>query len=132
MPQGDVFAQIDQLFRHEPVVGEVNTFVLHRFLASDPAWAPAAKMLGNSIRDDSMITAIWAISLPKMRKSPIFKYPAPKKAPDAEALIKKMAEVENFSLLEAEENVQSLERLGLKERALAHYGIDATDRKSIK
>lgn len=123
MASVDIFKQINQLFRHEEVEGGVNTFVLHRFLASDPAFAAAAKQIGNVIRDDTLATGVWQVSLPRYAKAPFFKYPAPKKPPAVEALVQKVADVENYTLLEATEVVELLLALGVN--PFAHYGLDA-------
>lgn len=122
----DLFRQMDQLFRGEEIEGDLNTFALHRFLASDPNFSQAAKQIGNNIRDDRLAVGVWKFSLPRLRKSPWFKYPAPKKTPEVEALVKKIADVENVTCVAAEEFVMVLDALKVKDAAFAHYGIDAS------
>lgn len=123
----DIFQQMDQLFSGREIDGTVNTFSLHRFLASDPAFAAAAKQLG-VIRDEEMAVGVWRVSLPRLGRSPRFKWPAPKKLELTDELIKRFAEVENVSLVEANELLILLTAMVKKDTLLTHYGINASDR----
>lgn len=120
----DIFRQMEQLFRKDPIEGEMNTFVLHRFLASDPTFASFAKQIGNNLRDDSLVVEVWKTALPRMAKAPYFKYPAPKKGPAAEELSKRVMEIENLNQVEADEAVAMFATMGLTEVAHRYYGVE--------
>lgn len=129
--QPDIFKQMTQLFRGESIEGGfINCWVLHRFFASDPAFAPSAKEIGLAILDDELSTGVWAVSVPRMAKAPFFKFAAPKKPPASVALSKKIAEIENLSAVEADEVVGMFDLMKVRDRALRHYGIDDTAKAS--
>lgn len=123
---GDIFRQLNQLFRKEPIEGEVNIFSLHRFLSSELIYAPIVKQVSGKIRDDELTVELWKTMLPKARAAPFFKWPAPKKATLPDELVKKIAEVENWSYLQADEMSQMMIQVTTKDQVFAHYGIDAT------
>jgi hypothetical protein len=129
MASPDIFTQINQLFRKEEVEGDLYVFLLHRFLASDPTYAVVAKELA-TIYDDKMVTEIWKASLPKMAKAPYFKYAAPKKPAAVNELVKKIADIEGYTLVEAEEAYQVLGRLMIPMDIFAHYGIEMPKEKA--
>jgi hypothetical protein len=126
----DIFQQIDQLFKGQQPVGTVSVYSLHRFLASDQNFAPFAKQF-SSIRDDSMVVEIWRTSLPRIR-TPWLKWPAPKKPPAVDALVKKYADVENLSIVEAESQIQTITQMGKLGEALQYYGIEPPKEKKAK
>lgn len=121
----DIFVQIAQLFRKEPITEDVNVFVLHRFLASEVAYAPVAKELSR-IYNDRMVVEIWKASLPRMAKAPYLKYAGPKRPPASSALVKKIADAEGYTLMEADEVVQVLTQLGQGDSLWKYYGVEET------
>lgn len=60
--------------------------MMHRFMASDPELAQAARVLQNELREPDLIFRAWQGLLPKMRQAPRFAYVVPKKGPEAEEL----------------------------------------------
>lgn len=124
----DIFSQIGQLFRNQTPDGDVQVFVLHRFLASDPTFAPFAKELA-PFYDDKMIVEIWRSSLPFLAKAPYLKYPAPKKVPAPDDLVRKVADVHCYTYGEAEEVVDLLHKMGRLDEAIAFYGVEAVKKK---
>lgn len=127
----DIFTQIGQLFRNQTPDGDVHVYVLHRFFASDPAFASAAKEL-SPIRDDKMVVEIWRTSLPRMAKAPYFKYAGPKRPAAPLALVKKFADSEGYTIREAEEYILMLEKMGKGSELLAYYGIEKEKEKPAK
>ncbi len=126
----DIFKQMDQLFRNQTPEGEIHTFALHRFLASDPAFAPIAMELSR-IWDDKMVVEIWRTALPRSAKAPFFKYAGPRKAPAPADIVRKIADVEGYTLAEAEEVFLLLEVAGRADEVFAYYGIDASKDKGV-
>ena len=121
----DIFAQMNSLFRGQKPEGEVQTFVLHRFFASDPAFAAAAKEIGG-IYDNDMVTEIWRGALPRLRQAPRFKYPATKKR-SYTLLVDRVAEAEWMSRMEAEAAVEMIKLLDGELRLCQHYGVEKKD-----
>lgn len=124
----DLFHQMDTLFRNKTPEGAVHVFVLHRFLASDPTFAPVAKEF-SQIWDDSMVVEMWRTCLPRSTKAPRLRYPAPKKLAASSELVTKLAAIENCTLLEAEEAVLMFDQMKLHTAALTYYGIEEEKKK---
>lgn len=118
----DIFSQIEDLFRGQTPVGEVSVFSLHRFLASDPTFAPIAKEFSR-LYDSKMAVECWRMILGKMSPR-YFKYAGPKKPAAPEALVVKYADSNTRTLMEAEEEVAMLIQMGKLDDLLAFYGID--------
>lgn len=93
MAAPDLFTWIDALYTKAAPEGTPPVFMMHRFLASDPDLAQAARTIQVEIRDPALAFKLWQGLLPTGRGAPRFSYCAPKKAPTAEELTERMISV---------------------------------------
>jgi hypothetical protein len=100
-------------------------FVMHRFLASDPAYAQAARELQRDLNEPTMTFRVWQGLLPRERGAPkSLVYTAPKRAPEVEELVGHVMRVENVRRAVAENVVVLIEVAGGLAAARAHYGVE--------
>lgn len=118
-----LFEAIDALFHKKPVEAIPGLFVVNRFLAWEPAYAPYAAAVSR-IRDDAMAWEVWRGALPRKHKAPWLRYPAPKRQPAAEALVLALMERTHLSRARAEEAVDIMTATGTVDDAMAAYGVE--------
>jgi len=91
MPQVDLFQALDALWTKKPLNGDPpGPFIMHRFLASDPDFAIAARYLQKDLREPGMTFQTWRGLLPRGRGAPRLSYVGPKKKPAEEELVGEM------------------------------------------
>jgi len=122
----DLFTWIDACWNKGKPEGTPPTFMMHRFMASDPDMAQVARELQVEVREPQLIFPIWKGYLPKGRGAPTnprLQYVAAKKGPAAEELVTRMQKVLS-ERREVIERMISLVALAGKENDLYwEYGI---------
>jgi hypothetical protein len=99
----DLFVWLDALWTKARLEGTPPLYVIHRFLASERDYAPAARILARDVKEPALVFCTWQGLLPVDRGAPRLSYPAPKKPPEAEALTVRMMAVYGMNRLEAED-----------------------------
>lgn len=130
----DLFEALDGLFRHEPK-GEgqevPSPFILHRFLASDPDYAAAAKEI-QRVSDPYMVYAIWRGAVRRSPRAPRLKYVGPRRSKTAEDLVARIMEVRSVRREVAEgylDMLRQMKKLSVLEK---EFGIEVKGFKDIK
>lgn len=126
----DLFGVIDALFTKAEIDSRaVTPFIVHRFLASDPGLAVAAKYLQRDLPSDpAMVFRTWQGFLPRrLSGAPRFAYVAAKKLPKADALLARVMEVEGWRREIAEQNIELWSELGTLPAVMTHYGIEGEE-----
>ncbi len=93
MAKTDLFAALDTLWTKVRLEQPPSMFIQHRFLASDPDYAQAAKEIQRDIKGDEgekIAIRIWQGLLPKGSGSPRLSYVAPRKGKKIEELTQAM------------------------------------------
>lgn len=111
MPKMDLFDALDALFTKAPMTDPPPPFLMHRFLASDPDFAVAAKYLQKDLSDPAMVIETWRGLLRRGRGAPRLHYVAPKKGPAADELTERMMK-DLPERREVVERIQDLAELG--------------------
>ena len=114
----DLFELFDSVYNKKDPGEYLYYVVLNRWLASGRDLAGAAREISNASWDDKMTWQFWRAALPRMAKAPTLRWPAPKKPPEAEALMLRLMEVHNVRREVAEE-MESL--LAPSYHQLLHY-----------
>lgn len=89
----DLFGWLDALYTKVTPTGTPPTYMMHRFMASDPDLAQFARILQVQLRESMLIFKTWQALLPRGRGAPRFGYVVAKKPPEEEELITKMRSV---------------------------------------
>ena len=119
----DLFTALDALFHKGNVEKPPSLFVVNRFLAWQPDFAPFAAAISR-LRDDAMAWAVWKTALPRAARGPRLGYPAPKRPAAAEGLIAALMERTHLSRSEAETTVDLAILAGETESMARTYGAD--------
>lgn len=119
----NLFQAIDCLYTKKEIPEPPSDFMLHRFLASDPRLAPIAQDLNIKSRDRHRVWKIWKDALPKKKKAPFFKYPAPKKKASDE-LLERYCFVHKVNLSTAESEISIIELLGKLDELKQELGVE--------
>lgn len=104
--------------------GRPPIFMMHRFLASDPDFAEAARVLQRDLRDPDITFVVWQGLLPRAPGAPRLQYVAPRKPPAEEALVARIMAVEHWRRDVAEAAVEVARAAGRLHDAHAHYGVE--------
>lgn len=124
MAQSDLFTALDSLWTKKDVGTTPPFFVMHRFLASNPDLAVAARYLQREIRDHDMMLAVWRGLLPKGRGAPRLQYVAPKKRPEEDALTARMMQVTNERRNVVEDQITLFSKLGREKELYTYFGVE--------
>lgn len=122
--KGDLFENLDALFTKKKLDGSPPFFIMHRFLASDPDFAIAARYLQRDVREPKMLLRTWQGILPRGKGAPRLSYVAPKKGPPAEALVTTMVRVLSERREVVEEIVAMFELQGKTVELYEYFGIE--------
>lgn len=120
----DLFDAIDALFKKEKLERFPPFFIMHRFLASNPQYAIAARYFQREFRDQDMLFAVWQGILPKANGAPRLNYVAPKKEPPAEKLVAVMVEKLHERRHVVEEMIELFEMQGREKELYQFFGVD--------
>lgn len=122
----DIFGKMDKLFRHEPVADPPPAVVLHRFMVSDPDYAPLVKKIALEVRGDDLVYRIWQAIVPQMSERPwdVRTYTHPGSIEDPHPLVEKLMEAESWSREQAEQALELIELQGRVEQVAAQYGVE--------
>ena len=90
MAKTDLFTALDTLWTKERLEKPPSMFIQHRFLASDPDYAQAAKVIQKDIKEPEMAIRTWQGILPRGAGSPRLSYVAPRKGKKIEELTQAM------------------------------------------
>ena len=93
MAKTDLFAALDALSTKVRLEQPPSMFIQHRFLASDPDYAQAARTIQKDIKGDEgekIALRIWQGILPRGAGSPRLSYVAPRKGKKVEELTQAM------------------------------------------
>ena len=124
----DLFGWINALFTKERPEGTPPTFMMHRFLASDKAYAPFCRELQQRVKDPLLVFGIWQAVLPKDSKAPRLSYVVPKKGPAEEALVERMKSVLSESRITCERMLAIIQLAGREKELYAEFGIKVPQR----
>ncbi len=129
-PLGKTLAALWNKTPRDTLIANLGTqppgcFLLHRFLASEPDFAIAARYLQADIRgEEAILFATWQGLLPRAASAPFLKYVAPKKGPEAEELTLVMM----GHMKERREIVEELQEIfalqDLTQELYQHYGVE--------
>lgn len=122
----DLFGWLDALWTKAQPEGTPPTYVMHRFLASDPDLAPVARLLQNTVREPELVFRAWQGVLPRDRGAPRLSYIVAKKPPAEEAVVERLRTVMGESRRSAEQILEIVKLCGkAKTRALyAELGVE--------
>lgn len=121
----DLFAGIGALWTKARPETMPSFFIMHRFMASDPDLAAAAKVLQRDIKDPEMLRAVWQGLLPKGRGAPKgLTYVGATKTPAADALTEKMMKTLPERRDAVEQIIELFELAGLTKELYAYFGIE--------
>lgn len=123
MAADDLFVWLDALWTKARPEGTFPQFVAHRFLASHRDLADAARVLWRDVREPALVFLTWQGLLPRGAGAPKLTYPAPKKAPEAEALTLRMMTVLHVRRAVVEEMQAVIERTGRFRELYTEFGI---------
>lgn len=127
MPAHDLFTWLDALWNKQQLEGTFPVYVAHRFLASDRNLALFARALGRQVAEPALVFRTWQGLLPSGGGAPRLKYPAPKKPPQAEALVLRMMVVRCQGRAVVEELYGVAETMGLLAALYREYGVEPPD-----
>lgn len=125
----DLFQALGVLWTKQKPASMPSFFVLHRFLASDPDFAQAAKVLQKDIREPDILLSVWQGLLPKARGAPQLTYAAAKKSPEADALVQEMMAKIPDRREVCEEIVAMFDLLGRTRELYIFYGVEPPKEK---
>lgn len=126
----DLFQALDGLWTKRKPSRRPPIYIMHRFLASDPDLAVAARHLQRDIRDDEMKYRVWQGLLPKGRGAPRLSYTAPKKGPEAEELVQVMMAKRAERREVVEETIKLMELMGLDRDLYYYYGVEPPEERA--
>jgi len=119
----NLFANLDALWTKR-AMRRPPMYVMHRFLASDPDLAIAARYLQQDLRGDDILFRVWQGILPRGREAPRLYYVAPKKPPQEEALVAEMMRVLSERREVVEEMVEILRLAGREDDLYPYFGVE--------
>ncbi len=90
MAKTDLFTALDTLWTKVRLEKPPSMFIQHRFLASDPDYAQAAKVIQKDIKEPDIAIRTWQGILPRGAGSPRLSYLAPRKGKKIEELTQAM------------------------------------------
>lgn len=130
----DLFVALDALWTKAPMENLPPLYILHRFLASEPDLAIAARELQRDLRrgDPDITFRVWQGLLPKERGAPRLSYVAPKKPPAVEQLTLRMMEVLKESRTTVEAMQTTIIWAHREQELYAEFGVEPQGQASVE
>ncbi len=131
----DLFGWLNALYNKEQPTGTPPTYMMHRFMASNPDLAQFARVLQQQVREPALVFRTWQGLLPYERRgAPRFQYVAAKKPPEEDELVSRMKEVLSERRSTVEMMVSIIQLAGRTADLYKEFGIKqpGTKEKEVK
>ena len=119
----DLFGWMDALYTKQTPTGTPPTYMMHRFMASDPDLAQFARVLQVQLREPDLVFKTWQALLPRGRSAPKFGYVVAKKPPEEEVLVTRMRAVLSERRDVCEKMLAIVRAAGREKDLYAEFGL---------